>query len=118
MTGWFSSCKCRYTQCCGIDVIKPVEGTLTLDQVRNLQSLGFEFASGLVRFSATSADSQTFDEIYTLLNSGLKLTDASQVSVSIPDGYIHICHHQGFSVTWSPFDGGTISLTQDDLKVI
>ena len=40
----------------GIDVIKPVEGTLslTLDQVRNLQSLGFEFASGLVRFSASS----------------------------------------------------------------
>ena len=33
----------------GIDVIKPVEGTLTLTlaEVRNLQSLGFEFASGL-----------------------------------------------------------------------
>ena len=72
----------------GIDVIKPVEGTLslTLSQVRELQTLGFEFASGLVRFSATSADSLTFDEIYTLLNSGLKLTDASEVSVSIPDG--------------------------------
>ena len=35
-------------------------------------------------FSATSGDSLTFDEIYTLLNSGLKLTDASEVSVSIP----------------------------------
>ena len=59
----------------GIDVIKPVEGTLslTLSQVRELQSLGFEFASGLVRFSASSADSLTFDEIYTLLNSGLNL---------------------------------------------
>ena len=103
-----------------IDVIKPVEGTLslTLDQVRNLQSLGFEFASGLVRFSATSADSLTFDEIYTLLNSGLKLTDASQVSVSIPDGdsrstfaTIKDLASRGVS-----FDGGTISLTQDDLK--
>ena len=101
----------------GIDVIKPVEGTLslTLDQVRNLQSLGFEFASGLVRFSASSTDSLTFDEIYTLLNSGLKLTDSSEVSVSIPDGDsvqplrpLKTCSKR------SIFDGGTITLTQDD----
>ena len=104
----------------GIDVIKPVEGTLslTLSQVRELQTLGFEFASGLVRFSATSADSLTFDEIYALLNSGLKLTDASEVSVSIPDGdsrstfaTIKDLASRGVS-----FDGGTITLTQDDLK--
>ena len=104
----------------GIDVIKPVEGTLslTLAQVRELQSLGFEFASGLVRFSASTSDSLTFDEAYTLLNSGLKLTDASEVSVSIPDGdsrstfsTIKDLASRGVS-----FDGGTITLEQTDLK--
>ena len=104
----------------GIDVIKPVEGTLTLtlSQVRDLQSLGFEFASGLVRFSASSADSLTFDEIYTLLNSGLKLTDSSEVSVSIPDGDSRstFATIKDLAARGVAFDGGTITLTQDDLK--
>ena len=104
----------------GIDVIKPVEGTLTLtlSQVRDLQSLGFEFASGLVRFSASSGDSLTFDEIYTLLNTGLKLTDSSEVSVSIPDGDSRstFATIKDLAARGVAFDGGTITLTQDDLK--
>ena len=104
----------------GIDTIKPVEGslTLTLSQVRELQDLGFSFASGLVRFSASSSDSLTFDEIYTLLNSGLKLTDASTVTVTLPDNDSRstFTTANDLAARGVAFDGGTIVLEAADVK--
>ena len=102
----------------GIDVIKPVEehfpSRLTRFVICSLWGLSLHQGW----FGLGNIDSLTFDEIYTLLNSGLKLTDASQVSVSIPDGdsrstfsTIKDLASRGVS-----FDGGTITLTQDDLK--
>ena len=103
----------------GIDIIKPVEGTLTLTlaQVQELNTLGFEFASGLVRFSAAASDNLTFDQIYTLLNAGLKLTDASTVTVSIPDGDSRSTFStiKDLAASGVSFDGGTITLETTDV---
>ena len=82
-----------------------------------LKSLGFEFATGLVRFSASTTDNLTFDEIYNLLYSGLKLTDASTVTVSIPDGDSRSTFTtiKDLAARGVSFDGGTITLEAADV---
>ena len=101
----------------GVDTIRPDTGSLVLS-VSNARSLideGLSFSPGLVRIEADS--SLTFNDICTLFASGLKFTDSSDLSVSIPanDPRATFAFIQDLASKGVKFTGGEITLLANDV---
>jgi hypothetical protein len=105
----------------GIDIIKPVSGTLTigLNDALTLIHDGLQFASGLVRLAPTSSEiaQLKFDDIYSLMNAGLNLPDGTKVTVAIPenDNRVTFSNLQSLAAKGVSFTGGEVSLTATDV---